>query len=1672
MKHLSFKSFITALYEEFLLLEGKQQHQLMRDAAFRKKLFDRLMAEYHAEVKEAQDEVADGKLSSLHFVRRDPNDPTRMIAHSRIQSKISTEEPHVEMLHPDDFRAKLEKDMAHQDPEHVFKTVAEHMDLPENMEETLKDNDTPENRNAWNQHINWVLHRYAHGGIEKLTDIPKAFELLKHFHKLTKTASPKEIGTENGEFGVEVDENDKPIKEPTKRYEAHPTQLAKWKNLSDLQKFVENKNPLRVSGLSSKDYTLVAENEHWWVSTPHTERAACALGSDTTWCTTGNHFENYNNRGPLYIFIPKNPQIQKKEHQTEKYQMHFESGEFRDASQEPINTSTTKDLKNNRPFPGFPGKLARMLHEFDPYRGTVMAMADGDGDEENGDRDTIEDTFKNMSKSEIEELIKHGHIDAVAKYHPDSINKTNIETILKSPSATSTKKKLLHTLIRPSYAQNFKEISPLIFSPQMKEFFISNGHGRLLLNDEIREHFKNHGQPVTEHDVDRVFENVGKSKQPTKEDLDTLSYSSYLKPKHVLHMLRNPNISLRHDSLFDKAFMELESRPTVETYREFLDNREELLNHPSMAVKNFLLRNHKSFNIGEDDVSKMMKTSIDVRYPRIKRPHGIEDTGYNSSLQFMKNLINLGHFDSGKNKDYINQIINSKNKTLKDALVVASVKHTPHHIEESGIQYTEDEYNKLYDGVSASSKEFMLSHSNASESLLLKALDDKEMVKIFPNIISSINIEHSNHEKKFTPEVFKKLDEKTRADEEVHYVYSESIGNLVSKLQRSKITGNLDNHLKLKENLLQHMETSPRIRDILSGQSKMHRAFTTGLVRNYVTVKSMGAHIPVDTVYKIVKNSDITDYNIAHMAIEKGIDHYTSDDLHKIIDAVDERRKVISYHVDVPKQMFFDTLLKSKNINSSHIDRLAKTEQVDPITLSNHRANNNPNIISDHIDNILNPFGAPLTSPALAAAAHDAATIVLNKVPYKDYQSPYQTYFNHLIKHLSYHLTENDSKHTDESKSIRFANLALDNALKLTHIHPPSMTNEIAKQLLSLTDDSDVQHKMAKFILKHQQPGSRENFSEEIIPHVHPRTLLGLIGDSSIHPDTISNSPNITTQKLKDALMIHDYTDLNHTRGASVITGHEKMKDQFSSDEINKILTKLSHGPIGNTSSIIFNLGQQKEFNKDHFVHVIKNFDSSMGRDAYFNSKWYLGLSPDDKVKVVDRIMDSNLPDEKKLVTFEHSGVPYTEDQVIDLMHPSRGKLFIQPQYRSILPKISEKGIKRIIDIYAQEGKNFDNAESLRYRTLLDQATFPDSRRGGRGLTQANVEHAIQISDPWHLNTIAGLFTHELTKDHINQIKDKHDELLKGSSLSDKDKGYLESVELQISGRLGRSFNPLNHIPPGGSAYKESLQKIDYPLQHIARTRDHEELKKFSIDKLTDFYDDRMRYNVPDSLIQEHGSKLFKDFAPVLDRRMENYGDDQEEKTHLNKLFETDQLDPSNHKKAILLLQKSEHILPEHIEKALQNKNGNVDNWALNRLMGGRFYNELNPVYGFTPQRRIELIKDAIDTGDMAKHMTIAEGRDLAVHHGPEKDNNFAEWPTQEEDHKKLIDHFIDTVKSSSYSSGMKTTVFEALFRNQKGFSNMKASRFLTDDHIEKILEHSPDLKEHAPNFDAEKTES
>ena len=151
----------------------------------------------------------------------------------------------------------------------------------------------------------WIGNMYAKGSI-KLGDIPELKTALVTYDK-NKSQLP-------------------PIKECVSLSE-----LIGWvKDLSDDFKAV------RKQSKSKADLEKVYEDNEWVVYVPHSHAAARRGGEGTHWCTASEndyYYNYYSKDGPLYINIRKSDGA--------KFQFHFETNQFMDADDEPVEL---KDL--------------------------------------------------------------------------------------------------------------------------------------------------------------------------------------------------------------------------------------------------------------------------------------------------------------------------------------------------------------------------------------------------------------------------------------------------------------------------------------------------------------------------------------------------------------------------------------------------------------------------------------------------------------------------------------------------------------------------------------------------------------------------------------------------------------------------------------------------------------------------------------------------------------------------------------------------------------------------------------------------------------------------------------------------------------------------------------------------------------------------------------------------------------------------------------------------------------------------------------------------------------------------------------------------------------------------------------------------------------------------------
>jgi hypothetical protein len=154
-----------------------------------------------------------------------------------------------------------------------------------------------------NKYVPWLAREFALGNIRLIEDLSEFTPLLQAYHRGKSRLDPTEKDI------LRLDAN-----------QLH---------------YVANKlidtEPLVKKGSSGKFFS----NSDLTIVVPYDKDAACYYGQGTRWCTAStrseNYFDHYNESGPLYILLPKNPQ-----YSGEKYQLHFEENQFMNERDQPV----------------------------------------------------------------------------------------------------------------------------------------------------------------------------------------------------------------------------------------------------------------------------------------------------------------------------------------------------------------------------------------------------------------------------------------------------------------------------------------------------------------------------------------------------------------------------------------------------------------------------------------------------------------------------------------------------------------------------------------------------------------------------------------------------------------------------------------------------------------------------------------------------------------------------------------------------------------------------------------------------------------------------------------------------------------------------------------------------------------------------------------------------------------------------------------------------------------------------------------------------------------------------------------------------------------------------------------------------------------------------------------
>lgn len=198
----------------------------------------------------------------------------------------------LEAMNPRDIHAKYYSDIPWDD----FSYIAL-------IDPTLDNNQSPPKLGKYTK---WMLGMYRRGTFKR-GDFNEAVELLAVFEKYKNRVQVRDI-TQLHSIG-ELYQVVKPF-------------------MKGNQATSKSDETRRIKQGAEKVY----EDSQWLVIVPHTMEAAQLYGKHTQWCTAAeksdNMFEYYNENGTLYINIDKV--------NNRKYQFHFESNQFMDEQDEPI----------------------------------------------------------------------------------------------------------------------------------------------------------------------------------------------------------------------------------------------------------------------------------------------------------------------------------------------------------------------------------------------------------------------------------------------------------------------------------------------------------------------------------------------------------------------------------------------------------------------------------------------------------------------------------------------------------------------------------------------------------------------------------------------------------------------------------------------------------------------------------------------------------------------------------------------------------------------------------------------------------------------------------------------------------------------------------------------------------------------------------------------------------------------------------------------------------------------------------------------------------------------------------------------------------------------------------------------------------------------------------------
>ena len=131
--------------------------------------------------------------------------------------------------------------------------------------------------------------------------------------------------------------------------------------VADKPEVVSNKQQVRDTKMNGA--VKVAEGDGLTIVKLLTHEAACFYGRGTKWCTTGEDgstFKDYSARGPLYVLMTDNGR---------KFQLHFDSDQFMDERDNPLNKKDIAMLSAKPTYTNFLNALIQKYYYQNPKAG-------------------------------------------------------------------------------------------------------------------------------------------------------------------------------------------------------------------------------------------------------------------------------------------------------------------------------------------------------------------------------------------------------------------------------------------------------------------------------------------------------------------------------------------------------------------------------------------------------------------------------------------------------------------------------------------------------------------------------------------------------------------------------------------------------------------------------------------------------------------------------------------------------------------------------------------------------------------------------------------------------------------------------------------------------------------------------------------------------------------------------------------------------------------------------------------------------------------------------------------------------------------------------------------------------------------------------------------------------